>query len=80
MAVVSALSLGAVLAALPAWGYNPDHVERLRETGNCLDCDLRQADLSEWNLRGADLTGANLFGANLARADLTGATLVDANI
>ena len=48
------------------------------------DCNLRQADLSNFSFsgasqgvsfRGADLRGANVWGANFNRCDLTGANL-----
>jgi uncharacterized protein YjbI with pentapeptide repeats len=55
--------------------YNPEELRRLRDTGNCPNCDLRGADLRGADLRGADLSGADLSGADLSGADLRGATL-----
>ena len=50
--------------------FSEEDLKKLKETGECIDCDLSGADLS-W----LDLTGANLAGANLISAKLTGAIL-----
>ena len=60
--------------------FDPDHLQRLKETNQCPRCDLQGADLYEANLqaadlRGADLRGADLRGADLRKANLQGATL-----
>ena len=70
--------------------FNPEHLRRLIQSGECQGCDLSNADLSGQNLEGNDLTGANLRGANLSganlrqatlqRADLTGANLTGARL
>jgi CHAT domain-containing protein/uncharacterized protein YjbI with pentapeptide repeats len=72
------------------WAFNPEHLRRLIQSGECQDCDLSNADLSGQNLEGNDLTGAHLRGANLSganlrqatlqRADLTGANLTGARL
>lgn len=56
------------------------NVERLLETNECPECDLRNADLTDANLIGANLEGANLEGANLAEVNLTRAYLLGANL
>jgi uncharacterized protein YjbI with pentapeptide repeats len=60
--------------------FNPEHLEQLRRTGSCLECDLSSADLPDALLSNTDLRGANLTGANLIRADLRGANLSSANL
>jgi hypothetical protein len=60
-------------------------IRKLKESNTCVNCDLRQANLSWENLSGAnlswsDLKGANLRGANLTGANLTGAYLAKANL
>ena len=60
-------------------------IRKLKESNTCVNCDLRQANLSWENLSGAnlswaDLKGANLKGANLTGANLTGAYLAKANL
>src|SRR5687767_1747808 len=76
------VSAVAVAAYQPA---NPDHVEKLKSTLQCPDCDLREAQLGglqleNAQLQNADLNGASLYGANLRGADLTGAILNDADL
>ncbi|HEY9628098.1 MAG TPA: pentapeptide repeat-containing protein [Coleofasciculaceae cyanobacterium] len=57
-----------------------DSVKRLIDTRMCRGCDLRQAQLANFNLQGVDLTYATLEGANLASANLQGSTLFGANL
>ncbi len=58
-----------------AYAWNETHLQRLKATKACPNCDLSGADLS-----GADLSGANLYGANLSGANLTSANLSNANL
>lgn len=64
----------------PAFGANPNDVKRLRETNQCPQCDLSNAELKDSNLFGANLVNANLRGANLSGANLGSANLTDANL
>ena len=59
---------------------NPEHLEQLRRTNSCPQCDLTNADLTNAKLEKVDLSGSNLTGANLAGADLKGAKLSGANL
>ncbi|MDJ0736867.1 MAG: pentapeptide repeat-containing protein [Nostocaceae cyanobacterium] len=70
---------------LPAGAENPKHLQQLRESKQCSQCDLSGVDLSGADLSfavlvGANLSGANLKGANLSNADLTGANLTKADL
>jgi uncharacterized protein YjbI with pentapeptide repeats len=81
LALACALT-GAVIAQQPS---TPEHVEQLKATRQCPDCNLRNAelgglDLPNAQLQNADLSGAILYGANLKGADLTGAILNDADL
>ena len=63
-----------ILCVIALWvssasAFNQTHVDQLRNTRSCPNCDL-----SGYNFYGVDLTGVNLTGANL-----TGANLTDAN-
>ncbi|MDP6590290.1 MAG: pentapeptide repeat-containing protein [Alphaproteobacteria bacterium] len=51
------------------------HLDKLKATGNCQNCDLSGA-----NLDGADLSGAILRGVDLHEADLEDAILDDADL
>ena len=69
---------------------NLEHLRRLRQVGQCLRCDLTNAnlmgtnlsfnDLREADLRGADLRGAVLEGAMLDNAQLAGVKLDGATL
>ncbi len=69
MLVKVAPALFLLLVSAPAWAANPAHLEQLRRTGNCPNCDLSYAQLGGRNLQGADLRGANLNAANLRGAN-----------
>lgn len=75
-AVVS--TSGLLLAA--SRGADPEHVARLKETRNCVRCDLSEADLSGMSLPKSDLTGADLTGTKMYKVDLTEADLSYANL
>lgn len=67
---LAALALTTPLfLANPVKAENPNHVQQLLSTGECMGCDLV----------GADLSGEHLIGADLRKADLSGANLVDTN-
>jgi uncharacterized protein YjbI with pentapeptide repeats len=72
--------LMALGAAAPAFAANPEHVQQLLQTRECMRCDLSGADLSNAHLIGADLREANLVGANLQGSNLEGADLTGANL
>ncbi len=69
-----------LVAAGAASAYDERDLQRLKTTGNCVDCDLSGAVLIHWSLEGADLAGANLSGANLTDSFLAGANLAGANL
>ena len=53
---------------------------KLKETGNCLYCNLKNADLGGMNLRGANLEGSFLKGSILIGTDLSYSNLKGANL
>lgn len=62
-------------------GTNPSkQVQQLLETRECVQCDLRSANLVGQYLNSVNLEGANLQGANLQGAKLGGAYLVGTNL
>lgn len=69
------------LICTQAFAFKPEHVEKLRSTASCANCDLSgfnfpsNANLEKADLSGASLSGANLSGANLSKANLSGANL-----
>ena len=53
---------------------------KLKETGDCVGCDLKNSDLGGLNLKGANLEGASLKGAILIGTDLSYSNLLKANL
>ena len=77
---LTALTVVAALVANGAAAFEPADLQKLKDTGNCVECDLFKAILSGANLNEADLFDATLWkadlsGANLTRANLTGAIM-----
>ena len=83
--ILKALTLAATMFANSASAYDPDDLQKLKDTGSCVACflqnaNLMDANLSYFNLEIADLSGAYLKGANLAGANLDGANLNEARL
>ena len=83
--ILKALTLTATMFANSASAYDPDDLQKLKDTGSCVACflqnaNLMDANLSYFNLEIADLSGAYLKGANLAGANLDGANLNEARL
>ena len=84
------LTVAATLFASSASAFDPDDLQKLKDTGDCVECDLEGANLKnarlrfaflrDANLKGADLSGANLEAAILMGADLSGTDLKDAKL
>lgn len=77
--------LGLVAAAilmLPATAEaaNLEHLQQLKQTHSCENCDLSHADLRVLDLEKADLSYANLSSANLSGMNLNHANLSGANL
>jgi len=72
----------ALLAAMAAdaHAFEAADLEKLKETGRCIKCDLFNTKLIGANLPGVNLSGADLNGASLIKADLSGANLSGANL
>ena len=67
---LTALTLAAALFANGAWAADPDDLQKLKDTWDCVQCDLNDAYLPYANLTGANLKSANLKGANLEGTNL----------
>lgn len=77
---LTALTIAATMFASSASAFDPDDVQKLKDTNECRECDLSGADLTgailrEAYLEGANLAGANLINAYLERANMNGAIL-----
>ncbi len=72
---LTALTIAATMFASSASAFDPADLQKLKDTGSCMNCDLVGAYLEGADLRGANLRGANLTGANLLGANLNWAIL-----
>ena len=72
---LTALTVAATMFVSSAFAADPDDLQKLKDTGNCEECDLRGATLVGTSLEGADLVGANLKDAKLNYAIMNGAIL-----
>jgi len=82
---LTALTVAATMFASSASAFDPDDLQRLRDTSECYKCDLSEADLRgaflrEADISDADLSGADLTNANLSRATMKGVTLCNTNM
>ena len=82
---LTALTVAAALTASGASAFDPEDIQKLKDTNECVGCDLsranmREATLSSANLSEANLTGANLTGADLSYAIMQGAILCNTTL
>ena len=61
--ILAAITVAVTLVASSASAFDPAHLKRLKDTGDCINCDLSGANLKGAKLMGADLKDANLEGA-----------------
>ena len=93
--ILATITVAVTLVSSSASAFEPADLQKLLDTGNCVQCDLSGADLIGAdlitaniidpfalgaNLMDANLKGANLFEANLANANLSGANLGSADL
>ena len=83
--ILTALTVAATMFASSASAFDPDDLQKLKDTGDCLICvlknaNLRNTDLAYANLKGADLSIAKLSGADLSYAIMNGAILCNTTI
>ena len=70
----------AMALALQAQAFEADHVERLKSTGSCENCDLGGASLMGLSLSGAKLNRTNLRESDLKNIDVTGSDMSSADL
>ena len=69
------LTVVATIFAGSASAFDPDDLQKLKDTNECRICDLTNANLSGANLFGANLSDSNLESANLESAYLEGSPI-----
>jgi len=57
---LTALTVAATMFASSASAFDPDDLQKLKDTGNCERCDLVDANLDDAYLSGASMNGAIL--------------------
>jgi len=75
--ILATITVAVTLVASSASAFDPAHLKRLKDTGDCINCDLKGAKLKDANLSGANLWGAYLMDANLDGAILCNTTMPD---
>ena len=75
MRLLTTITMALALLASNASAFDPDDLQKLKDTGSCSRCDLSGADMWWANLEDADLGGANLMGASLRKVYMNGAIL-----
>ena len=78
MKLAIALILAATLFAGSASAFDPDDLQKLRDTNLAIECEI--CDLTDANLSDANSKGANLFGADLRGAILCNTTMPDGSV
>jgi uncharacterized protein YjbI with pentapeptide repeats len=78
--VCMVMFLGMFLIIGGAVAFDSEHLQKLKTSNQCRNCDLSGANMSGANLTKADLRGANMSGANLSEANLSGANMSGANL
>ena len=71
------LAVVASIFASSASAFDPDDLQKLKDTNECVECDLEYANLRSYD---PDLRNANLRSANLNSANLSGVILINANL
>ena len=73
--ILVALTVAATIFASSASAADPADLQKLKDTGACIKCDLIAAYLKGADLSHANLSGTNLRDANLSYARMNGAIL-----
>ena len=60
MKLLTALAITAVMFASSSSAFDPDDLQKLKDTGNCIGCNLESAILSGADLKFAIMNGAIL--------------------
>ena len=72
---LTAPTVAKTMFAGNASAFDPDHLQELRDTGSCFNCNLSHADLCHADLMHARLAMADLRDAELIFANMMGAIL-----
>ena len=60
-----------------AYAFDPYDLQKLKDTGNCVNCDLRNADLRRTDLSGAILNRTNMRNNDMRNANMDSVLFCD---
>ena len=75
LAVIFSLIFSIFFLSGEMFAYKESDLKKLKDTNECIGCDLSKANLKGANLKGANLSGTDLSYANLNGANLSGAIM-----
>ena len=73
---LTALTIAATIFASSASAFDPDDLQKLKDTNECNSCNLNGANLRDANLSNANLESANLEGAILCNTDMPDGSVI----
>ena len=73
---LTALTIVATMFASSASAYDPADLQKLKDTGNCGECDLTGANLTGASLRDAKLNYAIMNGAILCNTTMPDGSVI----
>ena len=59
-ATLTVLTVAATMFASSAWAVDPTDLQKLKDTKQCVECDLKGADLWSANMQGAILCNTTM--------------------
>ena len=73
---LTALTVAATMFASSASAFDPDDLQKLKDTGDCVKCDLQGANLVRANLRAANLNYAMMKGTTLCNTTMPDGSVI----
>ena len=77
---VTALTLAATLFAGSASAFDPNDLQKLKDTNECFKCDLSGASLPLANLKGANFLRADIRSAEMKEAIICNTTMPNSSV
>ena len=78
--LLATITVAVTLVASSASAFDPKHLKMLKDIGECLNCDLSDANLSDANLNGAFLRNAEMSYARMNDVILCNTTMPDCGV
>ena len=71
LTALTALTVAATMFASSAYAFDPDDLQKLKDTNECKSCDLSGAHLEGAHLKGARMRGAILCNTTMPDGSVT---------